>query len=58
MPKPYVFIGFDVEDPINPESDDVLLRLAHTFDKAGLPACFFMGLSGFINGVLYSVTRS
>lgn len=42
MSKPYVFIAFDTEDPINPESDDALLRLAQTYDKAGVPACFFM----------------
>jgi hypothetical protein len=42
MPKPYVFICFDTEDPINPEADDVLLRLAQTYDRAGVPACFFM----------------
>lgn len=42
MAKPYVFIAFDTEDPINPEADDALLRLAQTYDKAGVPACFFM----------------
>jgi hypothetical protein len=42
MAKPYVFIGFDTEDPINPAADDVLLRLAQVYSKAGIPACFFM----------------
>ena len=42
MAKPYVFIGFDTEDPINPEADDVLLRLAQTYTNAGIPACFFL----------------
>ena len=42
MSKPYVFICFDTEDPIHPEADDALLRLAKTFGRAGLPACFFM----------------
>jgi hypothetical protein len=42
MSKPYIFICFDAEDPINPESDDALLRLAQIYHSAGLPACFFM----------------
>ncbi|GEM_PF-1183784 len=42
MSKPYVFIIFDTEDPVNPEADDALLRLAQIYHNAGLPACFFM----------------
>jgi len=41
MSKPYVFICFDTENPIDPESDDALLRLAQIYHSAGLPACFF-----------------
>lgn len=41
MAKPYVFICFDTENPISPESDDALLRLAQIYHDAGLPACFF-----------------
>jgi hypothetical protein len=42
MPKPYVFLCFDTEDPINPESDDALLQLARLYEDAGLQACFFL----------------
>ena len=42
MDKPYVFICFDTEDAVNPQADNALLRLAQTYDRAGLPACFFM----------------
>ncbi len=42
MDKPCVFICFDTEDPINPEADDALLKLAKLYHRAGLPACFFM----------------
>lgn len=37
-----VFLGFDVEDPIHPESDDAVLRLARDLADAGTPACFFL----------------
>ncbi|MBN1671060.1 MAG: hypothetical protein JXR37_08515 [Kiritimatiellae bacterium] len=42
MSKPYVFICFDTEDPINPEADDAVLRLARLYEKAGIQACYFM----------------
>jgi hypothetical protein len=42
MTKPYVFLSFDTEDPIHPESDDALLQLARLYHDAGLPACFFL----------------
>jgi hypothetical protein len=42
MSKPNVFICFDTEDPINPEADDALLRLARLYEKAGIQACYFM----------------
>ncbi|MDA0745656.1 MAG: hypothetical protein O2954_04010 [bacterium] len=42
MPKPSIFLCFDTEDPIHPEADDALLRLANLYRKTGLPACFFM----------------
>ena len=42
MSKPYVFICFDTEDPVNPEADDALLRLARIYHSAGIPASFFM----------------
>lgn len=42
MNKPNVFICFDTEDPINPEADDALLRLARLYEKAGIQACYFM----------------
>lgn len=37
-----VFIGFDVEDPIHPESDDAVMRLARDLADVGAPGCFFM----------------
>ena len=37
-----VFLAFDVEDPIHPESDDALLRLARDLTAAGVPGCFFL----------------
>ncbi|NUQ00497.1 MAG: hypothetical protein HUU35_11650, partial [Armatimonadetes bacterium] len=37
-----VFLSFDTEDPIHPESDDALLRLCRTLSEAGVPGNFFM----------------
>ncbi len=42
MPKPYVFLCFDTEDPIHPEADDAVLDLARALDSSGLRGCFFM----------------
>lgn len=37
-----VVFGFDVEDTVNPESDDALLDLAKLFAEEDVPACMFM----------------
>lgn len=37
-----VFIAFDVEDPIHPESDDAVMRLARDLADVGAPGCFFL----------------
>ncbi|MSS72837.1 MAG: hypothetical protein EXS64_15285 [Candidatus Latescibacteria bacterium] len=37
-----VFIAFDVEDPVNPESDDAVMRLARDLADVGVPGCFFL----------------
>lgn len=42
MKRTPVYIAFDVEDPIHPESDDAVKRLAELLTDAGIPGCFFM----------------
>ncbi|NCQ28387.1 hypothetical protein GW813_06005 [bacterium] len=37
-----MFVGFDAEDPVNPEADDALLRLCRIYEKAGIAAGFFL----------------
>jgi len=37
-----VFIAFDVEDPVHPESDDAVMRLARDLADVGAPGCFFL----------------